>query len=366
MVWWAGAGGPSAVVRLADGDHDEVVQIGLYAHTHGLGYRDDEDNLTRSVPATELDPVGVAGDAERAGFHSMWFPDHVCMPLETGSAHVANTSGKRSYEARHEMLDAAVVMGAVACSTTTLKLGTSVLVAPYRGPLNDMRQLTTVDVLSNGRLLLGVGAGWMVEEFEALGIEPSTRGRRTVECIEIYKRAWTDDVVSFDGAHYQIRNVSMDPKPIQRPRPPIIYGGVSDLGARRAARHCDGYYPLFLDPHAEPTRYDHHHDVIRAELEGIGRDPATFTMMGAATFHLTSDGAPTGTSGQRMICTGTAEQILDDLGRFAAAGYSLIVAKLVSPSGQVAELRENIARVGEQIIPAAAALSPSGGWNLEL
>ena len=342
------------------------MQIGLYAHTHGLGYRDEHNNLTRSVPATQLDPVGVAVAAETAGFHSMWFPDHVCMPLETGSAHVANTSGKRSYEPRHEMLDAAVVMGAVACATSTLKLGTSVLVAPYRGPLNDMRQFTTVDVLSNGRLLLGVGAGWMVEEFEAVGIEPSTRGRRTVECIEIYKRCWTDDVVTFNGEHYSIHDVSMDPKPVQQPRPPILYGGVSDLGARRAARLCDGYYPLFLDPQAEPTRYAHQHDLIRGELDAIGRDPATFTMMGAATLYVTADNGAAESSAGRPICTGSPEQILDDLGRFAEAGYSLIVTKLVVPSGDVSELRETIARVGEEIIPGAAGFAPSGGWQPEL
>jgi probable F420-dependent oxidoreductase len=342
---------------------EDEMQIALYAHTHGLGYREGQDNRTRSVPATSLEPTLVAREAEAAGFHSMWFPDHVCMPLETGSAHVANTSGTRSYAPHHEMLDAAVVMGAVATVTTTLKLGTSVLIAPYRGPLNDVRQFTTVDVLSGGRLILGVGAGWMVEEFEALGLDPSQRGRRTLEAIEIYKRAWTERDVSFDGEHYRFADISMDPKPVQEPRPPIIYGGVSDLGARRAARHCDGYYPLFLDPYAEPSRYSHQHDLIRAELDAIGRDPTTFTMMGAATFHLTDEPSAPGSDGRSMICTGTAEQILDDLERFAAAGYSLIVAKIVCPSGEVSELRENVGRIGAEVVPEAAGLVPAGGWQ---
>ncbi|MEZ5265716.1 MAG: LLM class flavin-dependent oxidoreductase [Acidimicrobiales bacterium] len=157
------------------------MQIGLYAHTHGLGYREGVDNRTASTPAATLQPAAVAADAERSGFHSMWFPDHVCMPMQTGGAHVANVTGKRSYQPRHDLLDAAVVMGAVATVTTTLKLGTSVLVAPYRGPLQDIRQFTTVDVLSNGRLLLGVGEGWMAESSTALGIDPAEKGRRTVE-----------------------------------------------------------------------------------------------------------------------------------------------------------------------------------------
>ncbi len=342
------------------------MQIALYAHTHGVGYRDGEDNRTRSVPAAQLAPASVAVEAEAAGFHSMWFPDHVCMPLETGSAHVANTSGKRSYAPNHEMLDAAVVMGAVATVTTTLKLGTSVLIAPYRGPLNDVRQFTTVDVLSGGRLLLGVGAGWMVEEFAALGIEPAERGARTVEAIEIYKRAWTEPEVSFEGSHYRFSGISMDPKPVQKPRPPIIYGGVSELGARRAARHCDGFYPLFLDPYARPSRYEAHQDIIRGELELLDRDPATFTMMGAATVHLTSDDQAIGADGRPRICTGSPERILEDLAGFAEAGYSLIVAKIVCPSGEVSELREHIDRVGEHIIPAANEFQPSGGWKTDL
>jgi probable F420-dependent oxidoreductase len=342
------------------------MQIALYAHTHGLGYREGEDNRTRSVPATSLEPAAVAVDAEAAGFHSMWFPDHVVMPLETGSAHVANTSGKRSYAPHHEMLDAAVVMGAVATVTTTLKLGTSVLISPYRGPLNDVRQFTTVDVLSGGRLILGVGAGWMVEEFEALGLEPRERGPRTVEAIEIYKRAWTDRDVSFDGEYYQFSNISMDPKPIQDPRPPIIYGGVSELGARRSARHCDGFYPLFLDPYADPSRYDLHQGIIRSELEALDRDPATFTMMGAATFHLTSDDQAIGEDGRPRICTGSSERILEDLARFAEAGYSMMVAKIVCPSGEVSELREHIQQIGDDIIPAAQSLQPAGGWLPEL
>ena len=164
------------------------MKVGLYANTHGIGYRDDVNNYTRSVPGELLKPVEVAQCAERSGFHSMWFPDHVCMPSETSSAHIANQTGARTYSSRHEMLDAAVVMGAVAASTSEIKLGTSVLVAPYRHPLSDARQFATVDVLAAGRLLFGVGAGWMAEEFEALGIGFAERGKRTVECIEIYKR----------------------------------------------------------------------------------------------------------------------------------------------------------------------------------
>ena len=146
------------------------MEVGLYGNTHGQSYRDDVNMFLHHTPVEQIDPIQVALTAERAGIHSIWYPDHVCMPYDSESFHTANVSGQRAYQRRHNMLDGAVVMGAVAVQTTTLKLGTSVLIAPYRHPLSDARQFMTVDQLSNGRLMLGVGVGWMVEEFDAVGI----------------------------------------------------------------------------------------------------------------------------------------------------------------------------------------------------
>jgi probable F420-dependent oxidoreductase len=263
------------------------------------------------------------------------------------------------------MLDGAVVMGAVASATSTIKLGTSVLVAPYRGPLSDARQFATVDVLSGGRLLLGVGAGWMAEEFDALGVDFAERGKRTVECIEIYKRSWQDDFVSFDGDYYAFDNVSMDPKPLQKPHPPIIYGGVSPLGAHRAAAHCDGFYPVFLDPFADPTRHSGLQTIIKSDLEMAGRDPSTFIMMAATTMRVTDSDDALAHQMPRKICTGTSEQVLEDLEKFAEAGYSLVVAKMDCPSGEVKEIHEQIDRVGHEIVPECARIQATGGWKAE-
>src|ERR1700687_144622 len=119
------------------------MDIGIYATTHGIGYRDENDFFLKAAPLEEMRPVRIAQLAEAAGFHSMWFPDHVCMPTGSSSAHVANASGKRAYEARHNMLDAAGTKGAVAASTNTLKLGTSVLIATYRNQPSDAPQFHT-------------------------------------------------------------------------------------------------------------------------------------------------------------------------------------------------------------------------------
>lgn len=339
------------------------MQIGIYAVTHGLAYRDDENVFLRSRPADGLRPVETAQLAERLGFHSMWFPDHVCMPLASDSAHVANASGSRAYEPRHTMLDAAVVMGAAAQATHQLKLGTSVLIAPYRNPLSDARQFATVDRLSQGRLLFGVGAGWMQEEFAAIGVPYTGRGARTDECIEVYKRSWADGVAEYQGRCYRFASVSMDPKPVQRPRPPIIYGGVTTAGARRAARLCDGFYPIFLDPFARPDRYAAQQAVIRKELDALGRATDEFLMMGVGSARLTEAGDASSRERPRRICTGTAEQVLEDLQGFADQGYALMVLFFDCPSGEMAELEEQMRWCSERVIPEAAKMSPRGGWK---
>ena len=249
------------------------MEVGLYGNTHGQSYRDDVNMFLHHTPVEQMDPIRVAVTAERAGIHSIWYPDHVCMPFDSESFHTANVSGQRAYQRRHNMLDGAVVMGAVAVQTTTLKLGTSVLIAPYRHPLSDARQFMTVDHLSNGRLMLGVGVGWMVEEFEAVGIDFEERNRRTEECIQIYKASWTGDLATFEGNYYSFRNVSQDPKPVQKPHPPIVFGGNTIRGARRAARFCNGLYPLFLDSHVEAGRYAPLQDEVRRELEAQGKQP---------------------------------------------------------------------------------------------
>ena len=338
------------------------METGLYANTHGQSFRDDVNMFLAHTPVDEMQPLRVAETAERAGIHSIWYPDHVCMPSDSESFHTANESGQRAYQPRHNMLDAAVVMGAVAVSTSTIRLATSVLISPYRHPLADARQFMTVDQLSNGRLTLGVGVGWMEEEFAAVGIDYAERNRRTEECIEVYKASWTGDLASFDGRYYSFSDISMDPKPVQAPRPPIVFGGNTVRGARRAARLCDGLYTLVLDSHAEPERFAPIQDEVRRELEARGKAPSDFVMQCAAGARITDAGDPASEAKPRRICTGTGEQILEDLARLAAA-YSLVVCMLECPSGGLSEQLDQIERFGAEVIPEAKKIAPAGEWK---
>jgi alkanesulfonate monooxygenase SsuD/methylene tetrahydromethanopterin reductase-like flavin-dependent oxidoreductase (luciferase family) len=173
-------------------------------------------------------------------------------------------------------------------------------------------------------------------------------------------------VVAFTGRFYQFQDLSMDPKPVQHPRPPILYGGVTPSGARRAARLCDGFYPIFLDSYADPVRFAPLQEIIRRELEKRQCDSSAFAMIAAASARITARDDPEAQAHPRGICTGTAEQIVSDLARFAAAGYSLVVCFFVCPHGRMEELEEQMQHFGEDVLPHVKRIAPQGGWNTNL
>lgn len=343
------------------------MDIALFMNTHGLGIRDDHDWWLQPVPAAEMRPVEIAQLAERLGYHSVWFSDHVAMPPAPEQIRYANPeTAKRHYPPRPNMLDGAVVMGAVATHTTRIKMAPSVLIAPYRQPLSDARQFATIDVLSNGRLIMGVGVGWCKEEFAALGVPFEERGDRTEECIEIYRRAWTQELVGFHGRFYSFDNLYVDPKPVQKPHPPIILGAVTVGGARRAARIADGLYPIFLAPHSDPHQYDALQDEIRRQADKSGRDLSQFVMMGCVSAYITDANHEEAQRKPRRICGGTAEQILSDLERFADAGYSLLPVHFICPSQKTEELKEQMERFGREVLPQAKSIKAKGEWKKDL
>lgn len=122
------------------------------------------------------------------------------------------------------------------------------LVLPYRHPLAAAKALATIDVLSGGRTVVGVGARWLRKEFEALGVAISERGSRTDETIDIFKAAWTQDVINFSGRHFQIKEIKCLPRPVQTPRPPVLIGGMTQSALRRVARRGDGWIAMGSSP----------------------------------------------------------------------------------------------------------------------
>jgi probable F420-dependent oxidoreductase len=328
------------------------MDIGLAMSTHGLLTRDERDFFLQRLEADAMRPVQLAQLAERLGYHSLWFSDHVCMGRDLGAKHTANESGTRAYPEQPVMLDVVATIGALATVTERVRLAPSVLIAPYRHPLTVAHQFATLDVLSGGRLIMSAGSGWDPQEFAAVDADFEHRGAVTEECIQIWKHAWTEPWVDWHGRFYEITDVSLEPKPAQKPHPPIVFGAVTETGARRAARTSDGLYPMFLDAYADPGRFDPLREVVLREGERVGRDLSDFRLYAFASGLVTDPVA----DGRRRTLTGSADQVLGDLERFAAYGYSHLTMHFEVASGTIEELFEIVERFAAEVLPAATEL----------
>lgn len=184
--------------------------------------------------------IAAAEAAEVLGYSTVWVVDHVVLP--------AKVEGGYAFNPLDPFLEPLTILGALALKTTRLKLGTAVLVLPYRHPLYTAKALATVDVLSGGRLVVGVGAGWMEPEFTAFGIPIAERGSRTNETIDVLKALWTQETPSYAGRHFQFSNIKFVPQPVQKPRPPILVGGMTKGALQRVARRGDGWIALGKGP----------------------------------------------------------------------------------------------------------------------
>jgi probable F420-dependent oxidoreductase len=180
--------------------------------------------------------IQLAARAEEVGLDSVWVTDHVVVPRDVSLIY------------RDDMLDPLAVLPWLAGVTERIALGTSVIVLPYRSPLPVAKLLASVDVLSGGRLIVGVAVGWLEGEFEALGVPFRERGRRTDEAIELFREVWTQEYPEIKTASHRLIGLKASPLPLQKPRPPILVGGSSEAALRRAARLGDGWHASGVPP----------------------------------------------------------------------------------------------------------------------
>lgn len=215
----------------------------------------------------------VADEAERLGFDSVWVHDHVVMPSGVTSRYLYNATGDSPFAPEQHIHDPLVVMAAIAARTERVAIGTSVLVVPYRNPLVLAKQLATIDRVSHGRVVLGIGVGWMREEFEALGLEHlwADRGAVTDEWMAVCIDLWTQQgPSSFAGRWVRYTDVGANPRPAQVPHIPIWVGGKTAPALRRVARYGSGYHSVG----STPAQLRGEVAAIRVEFERAGRDPA--------------------------------------------------------------------------------------------
>jgi len=221
------------------------------------------------VTGYTIDPVTIARAVEDAGFESFWVPEHAVLPTNP-ETRFGMTGGDvpRLYG---EMADPFVLLSFIGAATTNLKLATGVCIVPERHPLILAKMVSTLDNFSRGRLLFGIGVGWMREEIELFGVDFDRRWSYTREAVEAMKGLWANGTASYDGKYVQFRELICDPLPAQRPHPPVIFGAQpTETTFRRIARWGDGWVAMG----AGPDTVRQARKALTAECEKIGRDPA--------------------------------------------------------------------------------------------
>lgn len=326
------------------------MEIGLFLHTHGLFKRDNGIAEWTSVPAEEMRIEEVVRLAERLGFASVWLPDHILTTRVEHDGESQLIGARRMRPPACVMLDSLAVLAYIAAQTETIRIGTSVLVLPHRHPLVVAQQLATIDVLSQGRLTACVGAGWLKSEFDALGLSHDKRFAITDETLEILDLAWRQQWVTYRGRYFDFKDVAVEPKPVQRPRIPVLYGGSTRAAARRALRHCDGIIPrLEQGPRQLEAQLDSLGSTLAFEAARLQRDLASFRLAALASCDI-RDQDP---SPSPLFLHGPAAKVIDDLATLAGYGFTHCTFRVDVRTGSVDEYVEQVHRLGEEVVPVS-------------
>jgi probable F420-dependent oxidoreductase len=200
-------------------------------------------------PMTTPDLLEAVGrESEGRGISTLWVGEHVVLFTEYASAYPYAADGKVPAPSGSGLLEPMVTLSYLAACTSTVRLGTAMLLLPQRNPVYTAKEVSSLDWLSGGRVDLGIGVGWLKEEFDALNVPWARRGARTDEYIEVLRTLWCDDTSSFVGETYTLPDCEMFPKPIQQPHPPIHIGGETDAALGRVARVGQGWHTFNRSP----------------------------------------------------------------------------------------------------------------------
>src|ERR1700739_840144 len=278
--------------------------------------------------ADNLSKIVVGG--ETMGFDYATFSDHVVIPTAIAAEYPYSASGEFPSGARAERHEQLTELAWIAAKTTRLRLVTSVMVVPHRPAVLTAKILSTIDVLSGGRLTLGIGAGWMREEFEAIDAPDfDARGTVTDEYLRAFVELWTKDDPKFDGKHVRFSDIGFDPKPVQKPHPPIWVGGESGPALRRTARLGDGWYPIGTNPQHQRDsmkRFEAGVERLRRLTREAGRNPSQV----ALAYRVTSWGKALparADDGERRLFSGEPADVVTDLRAVRDFGVSPVVLR---------------------------------------
>lgn len=265
----------------------------------------------------------VARRAETLGFDTVWASDHVIVPA--GESYIPDY-----------FYDPFIVMAAAAAVTERVEIGVSVLVVPYRDPVVTAKMVATLDQMSRGRILLGVGVGWLEKEFDAVNADFHHRGAQTDEYLDVMHALWTSDPTSFHGRWTNFDDMRQNPKPLREPLP-VWVGGNSPLAIRRAAQRGTGWHPINLSLAAFTASVEAYHAASRDAHKVMG--PVCLRSMPG----------PQAPEGERVPFTGAPDQIAADIDAYAAAGLTHIC--FAPPVRTLDELDAEMDRIANDVRP---------------
>jgi probable F420-dependent oxidoreductase len=273
--------------------------------------------------------AAFATKAEALGFDSVWMTDHIALPVDVQTRYPYRSDGKFFWPPETPYLDTILTLAWAAAATERINVGTSVLIASWHHPVNTAKALATLDVLNGGRTIVGIGTGWMREQFDILGAPFETRGPRTTEYIALLKHLWTEDLIDFQGEHFQFSGFKFYPKPARKPSIPIWCGGKSEGVLRRVAAVGDGWHPLYITPEELEEK------LVRLEgyLAEHGRTMDEITLSARPVDQATLDA--------------------ETIERYAGLGVKLLIADTSFDHDSMDGVIDEVERLAEQLMPFA-------------
>ncbi|MDQ2904154.1 MAG: LLM class F420-dependent oxidoreductase [Chloroflexota bacterium] len=285
----------------------------------------------------------AARSAEAQGFDAVWSADRVVTPWQINTFYPYSENHEFIVPPDRPFLDSFTCLTFLAGCTEKIQLGVSVLVLPYRHPLYWSRVAVSIERLSRGRLIMGIGVGWMEEEFAALNVPFKDRGRMTDEQLQIVNSLWTEEHASFNGKYYQFQDIAFYPKPIQQPRIPIWVGGEGLAAQRRAAKYGDAWFPYFVQ--ITPRELRAKYDEVRRMAAEFGRDPDQVKLTSCYQVEVTRSPVPQDESHLR----GTPEQLVEALQAYRDIGVEHLALQFMVPRWP--DRVEQIERFAKEVMP---------------
>lgn len=286
----------------------------------------------------------AAQQAESLGYDSVWAADRLVMPWKIETAYPYSKESTFIVPPDRPFFDTLTCLAFLAGCTEKIQLGMSVMVLPYRHPLHWAKIATTIDQLSTGRLIMGVGVGWMEEEFTAMNAPFKERGAVSDEQLTLLKQLWTEEHITFKGKYYNVDDIAFNPKPYQKPRVPIWVGGEGKYAQRRAARYGDAWFPYFV--RITPAELAERFDYVRKIAREAGRNPDALALACCLPIELTPDDAQQ----EENYLKGSVEQVTDRLKMFEKVGVTHIGLQFMVP--HYPERQEQIERFAREALPA--------------